>query len=86
MKYTFRKYMVYLDDSKDCYKVAVPAISEEEARKYVEGNGEVIAIKDVTDDYSISLDKVLQSLKNAQFGQTEIDFIIRCLSFLNIAE
>lgn len=56
------------------------------ARKYVEGNGEVIAIKDVTQDFPISLDKVVQALKNAQFGQIEIDLITRCLSFNDIAE
>lgn len=81
-----KKYMVYMDDGRDCFKVAVPAMSEKEARKYVEGNGEVIAIKDVTEDFPISLDKVAQALKNAQFGQIEIDLITRCLSFNCIAE
>lgn len=81
-----KKYMVYMDDGRDCFKVAVPAVSEKAARKYVEGNGEVIAVKDITDDYPISLDKVVQALRNAQFGQTEIDLITRCLSFNDIAE
>lgn len=36
-----KKYMVYMDDGRDCFKVAVPAMNEKEARKYVEGNGEV---------------------------------------------
>lgn len=81
-----KKYMVYLDDSKDCFKVAVPATNEKAARKYVEGNGEVIAVKDITEDYPISLDKVIRALRNAQFGQIEIDLISRCLSFNDIAE
>lgn len=81
-----KKYMVYLDDSKDCFKVAVLATNEKAARKYVEGNGEVIAVKDITKDYPISLDKVVQALRNAQFGQIEIDLISRCLSFNDIAE
>ena len=51
-----KKYMVYLDDGRDCYKVAVPAANEKAARKYVEGNGEVIAVKDISEDYPISLD------------------------------
>lgn len=67
-------------------KWLVPAANEKAARKYVEGNGEVIAVKDITDDYPISLDKVVQALRNAQFGQTEIDLITRCLSFNDIAE
>ena len=78
--------MVYMDDGRDCFKVAVPATNEKEARKYVEGNGEVIAIKDITEDFPISLDKVAQALTNAQFGQVEIDLITRCLSFNCIAE
>ena len=81
-----RKYMVYLDDGRDCFKVAVPATNEKAARKYLEGNGEVIAVKDITDDFPISLDKVIQALRNAQFGQTEIDLVARCLSFNDIAE
>lgn len=81
-----KKYMVYLDDGRDCYKVAVPAANEKAARKYVEGNGEVIAVKDITEDYPISLDKVVQALRNAQFGQIEIDLITRCLSFNDIVE
>lgn len=30
-----KKYMVYMDDGRDCFKVAVPAKTEKEARKYV---------------------------------------------------
>ena len=81
-----KKYMVDMDDGRDCFKAAIPAPNEKAARKYVEGNGEVIAIKDVTQDFPISLDKVVQALKNAQFGQIEIDLITRCLSFNDIAE
>lgn len=67
-------------------KLLSPQPNEKAARKYVEGNGEVVAIKDVTKDFPISLDKVAQALKNAQFGQIEIDLITRCLSFNDIAE
>lgn len=81
-----KKYLVYLDDSKDCFKVAVSAIDEKSARKYVEGNGEIIAVKDISDDYPIDLNKVVQALRSAQFGQIEIDLITRCLSFNDIAE
>lgn len=81
-----KKYLVYLDDSTDCFKVAVPAFDEKAARKYVEGNGEIIAVKDISDDYPIDLNKVVQALRSAQFGQIEIDLITRCLSFSDIAE
>ncbi len=81
-----KKFMVYMDDGRDVYKLAIPAADETVARKYTEGNGEVVAVKDVTEDWPISLDKVVKALRLAQFGQTEIDFISRCLSFDRIAE
>lgn len=81
-----KKYMVYLDDGKNCFKTAIPATNEKTARQYVEGNGEIIAVKDITEDYPISLDKLELALKNAQFGKTEIELISRCLSFNDIAE
>ena len=48
-----KKYMVYMDDGRDCFKAAIPAANEKAARKYVEGNGEVIAIKDVTKEVHV---------------------------------
>lgn len=81
-----RKFMVYLEDRDNCYKVAVPAKNEKEAREYVAGNGEIIAVKDVTEEYPINLDKVSCSLRSSGFGDTEIDLIIRTLQSTGIAE
>lgn len=81
-----KKYLVYLDDGMDAYRIAVPAKNEKEAKNYVSGNGEIIAVKDVTEDYPISLAYVQEALKNACFGQTEIDFIIRTLEQTDIAQ
>ena len=78
--------MVYMDDGNDCFRIAVPAISKNAAKEYVKGNGDVIAIKDITDDYPISLDKVIDALMTAKFGQTEIDLIARCLRINDIAD
>lgn len=76
----------YLDDSVNCFKVAVPAIDENSAREFVRGNGEIIAVKDITYDCLIDLNKVVQALRDAQFGLVEIDLITRCLRFNDIAE
>ncbi len=81
-----QKYMVYMDDGHNCFKLAVPAIDEKSARDYVSGNGEVICIKNITDDCPISLDKVYDALKVSGFGEFETDFILRTLSQTNIAE
>lgn len=83
---SLKKYMVYMDDGKDCFKVAVPAINEDAAKEYVKGNGEVIAVKDVTEDYKISIDKVRTALMKEEFSVAEVDFITRCLTFSGIAD
>lgn len=74
-----KKYMVYLDDGETCFKIAVPATNEKKAKEYVSGNGNVIAIRDITEEFPIDLDKVTQALRLASFGNTEIDLITRCL-------
>lgn len=81
-----KKYMVYLDDGKDVYKVAIPAKDEKAAREYAQGNGEVIAVKDVTDSYPISAERVAQTLKDACCGRYETDFITRALQEIGICE
>lgn len=81
-----RKYMVYMDDGRDCFKVAVPAVSEKAAIEYVKGNGEVIAVKNVTEAYPISIDAVADALKKAGFGEVEMMLIIRTLTSMEIAE
>ena len=81
-----KKYMIYMDDGKNCFKIAVPAKNEKAAREYVKGNGEIIAVKDVTEDFPISADKVAEALLSAHFGEIEIDLITRCLQMSNIAE
>ncbi len=79
----FRKYMVYLDGGDVAFKCAIPAINEESAREYANGNGEVIAVKDVTDSYIISRTKLLQALKDSNFDYYEANFIIRTLEQVN---
>lgn len=85
MKNVLKKFMVYMDDGKSVFKVAIPAKDENSARYYVAGNGEVIAVKDVTEEFPISIDKVVDALKKSNFGQIEIDLIQRTLSSTNIA-
>lgn len=81
-----RKYMVYVDDGEYLMKLAIPAKSVKAAKEYASGNGEIIKVSDVTEDYPIDSYKVAQALKNGNFGQTEIDFILRTLYTCNIAE
>ena len=81
-----KKFMVYFEDGQTCYKAAIPAKSEKAAREFVRGNGEVISVKDITKDFPISSYKVEDALRRAQFGQIEIDLILRTLISTDIAE
>lgn len=81
-----KKYMVYMDDGQDCFKCAIPAKSEKEAREYVKGNGEVVAVKDVTDEWFISAEYVADALERSGFGRSEIDIITRTLQITRIAQ
>ena len=74
-----KKYMVYLEDSENVYKIAVPADSEQEAIEFCRGNGDLVAVKDVTEEYQISEDKITKALLNSGFGRIETDFVIRAL-------
>lgn len=81
-----KKYIVYIDDGASVSKLAIPSESVKAVKKYVQGNGEVIKVTDVTEDYPISAVKVAEALKVANFGEPEIDFIVRTLTMHNIAE
>lgn len=82
----YQKYFVYVDDGENVFKVAVAAVSEEAAKAWCSGNGEIIAVRDVTEDYPISADKVRDALNKSGFGKVEQDFIVRALTEFEIAE
>lgn len=83
-KMTVKKYVVYLDDGKDCFKVPVQAENQELACQYVAGNGEVIAVRDVTNDIPILSDKVVSDLRRAGFGEIEVSLMIKALGITDI--
>lgn len=82
----YRKYFVYIDDGEDFYKIAIAADSQRSAAAMCEGNGDVIAVVDVTDDFPISIDNVRNALKAAGFQKFEMDFICRVLTEFSVAE
>lgn len=79
----FKVYMADYDrmTGEDiAFVVTVPAVSEDAARDYVAGNGDVVAVKNVTQDYPIDIGKVVDALKVAGFGKCEQDIIQRVLA------
>lgn len=81
-----RKYFVYVDDGAITMKIAVPAQNEKEARDFVTGNGEIIAVKDVTESFEISSTKVWEALNSADFTDQQRDFLYRTLYRTGIIE
>ena len=80
-----RRFMVYIDDGESVMKIAVPAYDEEDAREYVQGNGEVIAVKLVTTP--CPMDGMDVSLFTSQgYSEHEADFFIRALSRIGMLD
>ena len=82
----FKKFIVYLDDGCSVYKIAIAAPDEKTAAAYCEGNGEVIAVKDVTADYPIDANRVAKALMDAGFSGNEKDFIVRLCTEFGVCE
>jgi hypothetical protein len=78
--------MVYLDDGNSAIRLAIPAVSEQDARSWCVGNGDVVAIRDVTEEYQIDLRRVFNTLRDAGFSGTEMDYICRTLEQTGMAE
>lgn len=84
----FTIYNVYLDagyDDDDVYKIVVPAENEEEAAKYCEGNGEIIAVKENKTHKDIDISALADCLRKNEWNKTEIDIIVRALAMCGLA-
>ena len=82
----FKKFFVYVDDGDNVMKIVVPAKNEKDAVKFVEGTGEVVRVKEVTEDYPISTWKVVAALNEYGFGKAEQEFIYRALNRCGICD
>ena len=78
-----RIYSVYLDDGHDTMKITVPAESKAAAKRFVEGNGEIVAIKD-SELQDINLGCLADTLARNGWGQMEIDVITRTLMMVGL--
>lgn len=77
-------YNLYMDDGHSTFKVTVPAFSKKDAKEYVQGNGDVVAVKP-SELQDIDLNCLADTLKRAQWGQQEIDAIVRALAQCGLA-
>ena len=76
-------YDLYMDDGHSTFKVTIPATSVKSAKEYVQGNGDVVAVKQ-SELQDIDLDCLADTLKRAQWGQQEIDVITRALAQIGL--
>lgn len=69
-------------DSKDSvFKIARPAESESAFRSQFGGNGEIVRLKDITEETPISLSHLEKTLQKANYGRTEIELIIALVQY-----
>ena len=80
-----RIFTVYLEDRDDCFKRLIPAENEEAAIEQVNGNGEVIAIKDSTSENRIDTPELWKILEKAGYDEKKIYLIDRLLENLGLA-
>ena len=71
-------YSVITEDDTNAYKFLIPAPDKKSAAQYVEGNGDILCVKET--DWDINIDYLASSLRNTGWGQAEIDIITRTLS------
>lgn len=71
-----RAYEAIIDDGQDVYKVTRCVESEEVFREIYGGNGEIVRIKDITDETPIGLGRLEQVLIAGGFGRQETAIIV----------
>lgn len=77
-------YDLYMDDGHSTFKVTVPATSVKSAKEYVQGNGDVVAVKS-SELQDIDLNCLADTLKRSGWGQQEVDVITRALAQCGLA-
>jgi len=73
-----------MDDGRDCFKVTVPAQTKQGAIDYVNGNGEIIAIRESENLRDIDVDCLAETLRLNSWGQMEIDVITRLITICGL--
>ena len=76
-------YDLYMDDGHSTFNVTVPAFSKKDAKEYVQGNGDVVAVKP-SELQDIDLNCLADTLKRSGWGQQEIDIIVRALAQIGL--
>ena len=76
-------YNVYIDDGTSTFKVIVPAETKKKALEYVEGNGEVVGIRE-DKDIVIDTDRLVRDLDSNGWGQEECNLLTRIIFLVGL--
>lgn len=79
-------YEVYLEDNSGVSKIHVPAFTKKEAEQYVSGNGEIIAVKKLSDKYQIVTEGLSKALKNDDWNDREIEVLTRLIRMVGLGD
>ncbi len=75
----YKMFEMIIDDGQHVFKAARIGKTKTNIMDEYSGNGKFIRVKEVTDDYPISIYKVIEALKDAHFGNTEQEAIAHLL-------
>lgn len=75
----YKMYEMILDDGQNIIKVVCPALSVKDLKKQYSGNGEFVRIKEVTENYPLSITNIMISLREAGYGEIEREAIARII-------
>lgn len=78
-----KAYEMIIDGGENVFKCVRPAKDVKQLKYIYGGNGEMVRIKDVTEEYGIDvsyLHDVLVGKRNGHFGEIEADIICTVLS------
>ncbi|MEG1353664.1 MAG: hypothetical protein RR255_00070 [Bacilli bacterium] len=65
-----------IDDGKSVFKTITPAKSKKEYLSTYGGNGEFIYTKDVTKDYPLDVDFLIENLAQSKLGKIEQKLVV----------
>ena len=74
-----RMYEAIIDDGEQVFKASRLALDEEDFESRYGGNGELVRIRDVTEDFPISENAVRSALEAAGFGEAEREAVVSLL-------
>lgn len=78
----YRMYEMIIDDGQQVFKAVRCGYTDADVVMRYGGNGEIVRIKDVTEDFPISERCVSDALKS--FGDAERETVLQCLRKLYV--